>query len=107
MERRIAAIKHRVASLPPRRVLFVVWTEPLISIGNNTFIADALQHAGAVSVIDSSQRWPQINLEEGVLLQPKSLAFPESPPPSVPHTTYTLTHPPHCPTPPPLNHPPF
>src|SRR5260370_15170901 len=92
MERRIAAIKHRVASLPPRRVLFVVWTEPLISIGNNTFIADALQHAGAVSVIDSSQSWPQINLEEVVLLQPEFLVFAESHPDSAPHTNDTLDH---------------
>jgi len=90
MERRIAAIKDRVASLPPRRVLFVVWTEPLISIGNNTFIADALQHAGAVSVIDSSQSWPQINLEEVVLLQPEFLVFAESHPDSAAHTNDTL-----------------
>ena len=90
MEQRIAAIKDRVASLPPRHVLFIVWTEPLISIGNNTFIADALQHAGAVSVIDSSQSWPQINLEEVVLLQPEFLVFAESHPDSVAHTNDTL-----------------
>ncbi len=90
MERRIAAIKDRVTSLPPRRVLFVVWTEPLISIGNNTFIADALQHAGAVSVIDSSQAWPQINLEEIVHLQPEFLVFAESHPDYAAHTADTL-----------------
>jgi iron complex transport system substrate-binding protein len=78
MERRIAAIRDRVASLPLRSVLFVVWTEPLISIGKDTFIADALQHAGGVSVIDSSQNWPHINLEEVVRLQPEFLVFAES-----------------------------
>jgi iron complex transport system substrate-binding protein len=77
MERRIAATKDRIAALPPRRVLFIVWTEPLISIGKDTFIADALQHAGAISVIDSSQNWPQINLEEVVHLQPEFLVFAE------------------------------
>jgi iron complex transport system substrate-binding protein len=90
MERRIDAIKDRVASLPPRRVLFVVWTEPLISIGRDTFIADALQHAGAVSVIDSSQNWPQINLEEVVRLQPEFLVFAESHPENATHSTDTL-----------------
>jgi iron complex transport system substrate-binding protein len=58
--------------------LFIVWTEPLISIGNDTFIADALRHAGAVSVIDSTQNWPQVNLEEVVRLQPEFLIFVES-----------------------------
>jgi iron complex transport system substrate-binding protein len=90
MERRIAAIKDRVATLPPRRVLFVVWTEPLISIGKDTFIADALQHAGAVSVIDSSQNWPQINLEEVVHLQPEFLVFAEPHPEDAAHNTDKL-----------------
>jgi len=90
MERRIAAIKDRIALLPLRSVLFVVWTEPLISIGKDTFIADALQHAGAVSVIDSSQNWPHINLEEVVRLQPEFLVFAESRPENAAHTTDTL-----------------
>jgi iron complex transport system substrate-binding protein len=90
MERRIAAIKERVASLPMRSVLFIVWTEPLISIGKDTFIADALQHAGAVSVIDSSQNWPHINLEEVVRLQPEFLVFAESHADNAAHTRDTL-----------------
>jgi iron complex transport system substrate-binding protein len=89
MERRIAAIKDRVAPLPQRSVLFVVWTNPLISIGKDTFIADALQHAGGVSVIDSSQNWPHINLEEVVRLQPEFLVFAESVD-NAGHTTDTL-----------------
>jgi ABC-type Fe3+-hydroxamate transport system substrate-binding protein len=90
MQGRISAVKDRVAALPTRRVLFVVWTEPLISIGKDTFIADALQHAGAVSVINSSQSWPQINLEEVVRLQPEFLVFAESHSDDGAHTTDTL-----------------
>ena len=36
------------------------------------------EKAGAVSVIDSSQNWPQVNLEEVVRLQPEFLIFVES-----------------------------
>lgn len=78
LEQRLAETQNRVAAFPPRRVLFIVWTEPLISIGKDTFIADALRHAGAVSVVDSSQSWPQVNLEEIVKLQPEFLVFAES-----------------------------
>src|ERR1700687_5386156 len=78
LARQLAALQDRLSSLPPRRVLFIVWTEPLISIGKDTFITDALRHAGAVSVIDSSQNWPQVNLEEVVHLQPEFLIFVES-----------------------------
>jgi iron complex transport system substrate-binding protein len=78
LEHQLVVLNDRLAALPPRRVLFIVWTEPLISIGNDTFIADALRHAGAISVVDSSQNWPQVNLEEVVRLQPEFLIFVES-----------------------------
>jgi iron complex transport system substrate-binding protein len=90
LEHQISGLHERIASLPARRVLFVVWTEPLISIGNDTFIADALRHAGAVSVIDSSQNWPQVNLEEVVRLQPEFLIFVESHYGAAPHSADAL-----------------
>lgn len=78
LRQRLTDVDGKLAALPPRRVLFVVWTEPLISVGRKTFIADALRHAGAVSVIDSTQDWPQVNLEEAVHLQPAVLVFAAS-----------------------------
>lgn len=78
LERRVNALQQCVGSFPARRVLFVVWTEPLISVGKQTFIADAIARAGGVSVVDTSQSWPQVNLEEVVRLQPEFLVFAES-----------------------------
>ena len=78
MQHRLDDLQQRIGSLPPERVLFVVWTQPLISAGKDTFLADALRHAGAVSIIDSSQGWPQVNLEEVARLQPDFLVFAES-----------------------------
>jgi ABC-type Fe3+-hydroxamate transport system substrate-binding protein len=75
MEHRLSDLQQRLAPLPPRKVLFIVWAEPLISIGKDTFIADALRRAGAVSIVDSSQSWPQVNLEEVVKLHPEYLVF--------------------------------
>jgi len=63
MQRRLAGLHERIGALPPKRVLFAVWTEPLISIGKDTFIADAMRRAGAVSIVDSSLNWPQVSLE--------------------------------------------
>lgn len=75
---RLSELKHLVGALPPKRVLFVVWAEPLISVGRDTFIADALRRAGAESVVQSSQSWPHVNLEEIVRLQPEVLVFASS-----------------------------
>jgi iron complex transport system substrate-binding protein len=71
----LAATQQRVAPYPPRRVVYVVWPQPLISIGQDTFIADALRYAGATSVINEPQSWPQISLEEVARLQPDFLVF--------------------------------
>ena len=73
LEERLAELQQRVGDLPAKRVLFVVWTEPLITVGKNTFIADALRKAGAISIVDTAQDWPQISLEEVVRLQPEFL----------------------------------
>jgi iron complex transport system substrate-binding protein len=78
LQNRLDALQRRLGDSPPKHVLFVVWTQPLISIGKNTFIADALRHAGAVSVVDSGQDWPQVNLEEMARLQPDFLVFADS-----------------------------
>lgn len=69
------SLRLRLQNIPAKRVLFVVWTDPLISVGQHTFLADALFHAGALSVVQSSQDWPQMSLEEMVRLQPEYLVF--------------------------------
>ena len=72
---RLADLDRRLAGTQPRRVLFVVWTDPLISIGRGTFVADALRHAGAQSVVDAASEWPRVSLEEIIRLQPEFLVF--------------------------------
>ena len=75
LQARLDALAARLANVPPVHVLFVVWENPLITIGQNTFIADALRWAGAESVIVSKQKWPDITFEEVVRLQPDYIVF--------------------------------
>ena len=78
LQKRLADLQTKLGAVPPKRVLFIVWTDPLISVGKNTFIADALRRAGAVSIVDSDRDWPQMSLEEVVHLQPDNLVFAAS-----------------------------
>jgi len=75
MRERLDALHVRLAGVAPKRVLFVIWTQPLISIGPQTFLADALRQAGAQSIVQSEQDWPEISFEEVVRLQPEALVF--------------------------------
>lgn len=90
MQHRLSALQQRIGGLPPKHVLFVVWTQPLISVGKGTFIADALRRAGAVSIVDSAQDWPQVNLEEVARLQPEFLVFADSHSEAAPRELETL-----------------
>jgi iron complex transport system substrate-binding protein len=72
---RLDALAQALAGRAPRRVLFIVWDDPLISIGPHTFIADALRLSGGVSVLDVEQSWPHVSLEHVVKLQPEFLVF--------------------------------
>jgi iron complex transport system substrate-binding protein len=78
LDARLDTLHTRLADIPLVHVLFVVWLDPLISIGQNTFIADALRWAGAESVVLSSQNWPQVALEEVVRLQPDYIVLASS-----------------------------
>jgi iron complex transport system substrate-binding protein len=75
LQARLDAVSARLADVPPVHALFVVWEDPLITIGQNTFIADAMRWAGVESVILSEQKWPHISFEEVVRLQPEYIVF--------------------------------
>jgi iron complex transport system substrate-binding protein len=75
LQTRLDALRAKLMDQPLAHVFFVVWESPLITIGQNTFIADALRFAGAESVILADQKWPQISFEEVVRVQPDYIVF--------------------------------
>ncbi len=75
LQARLDAVHARIGELPLVHVLFVVWEDPLITIGQNTFIADALRWAGAESAIVAEQNWPPVSIEEVVRLQPEYIVL--------------------------------
>jgi iron complex transport system substrate-binding protein len=78
LHKHLGDLQSALNGATPRRVLFIVWMDPLISVSQKTFIADAIRQAGAISIVESSQEWPQISLEEVAHLQPEYLVFANS-----------------------------
>ena len=76
LQEQLNALRAQLAGRPVKRVLFVVWEDPLITTGEHTFIADALRWAGARSAVKLQEGWPHLSLEEVVYLQPEYLIFP-------------------------------
>lgn len=78
LRQRLNTLQTKLANVAVARVFFVVGENPLISLGQHTFIADALRYAGAQSAVHAKQDWPQIGLEEVVRLNPDYLVFASS-----------------------------
>jgi iron complex transport system substrate-binding protein len=78
LEARLDGLRARLSGRAAKRVFFVVWQDPLITTGRNTFIADALRWAGARQVLRLRQDWPHVSLEALVARQPEYLIFPEA-----------------------------
>ena len=65
LEGKREAVAARVKGLPRLKVLVVIWYDPVITVGNKSFISDVISAAGAESITaDMDQAWPQISMEE-------------------------------------------
>jgi len=58
--------------------VYMIWKDPLIAVGKNTFIDSMLEKAGFNNLINQS-RYPEIDLEEIVKLNPKFLLLSSEP----------------------------
>jgi len=79
LERQSAAIAEAIRPYPARRVLFLVWLQPVVSVGRNSFIEGLLQRSGAESISEASiQPWPHLSIEEILRSQPEFILIPRS-----------------------------
>jgi iron complex transport system substrate-binding protein len=72
LERRVAAVRERVAGRPHPRVLYVLWPEPLIVPGRGSLVSELIALAGGLSVTaDQGQGYPRMSLEAAVGRSPE------------------------------------
>ncbi len=74
---RMAALKAKVASLPKPRLLYVLNSEPLITVGPGSFIHQMIEVAGGANVAARAKApYPRLSLEEVLKEDPEILLFP-------------------------------
>jgi iron complex transport system substrate-binding protein len=72
LRRRILAVSARVGQLPRRRVLYVIWPEPLIVPGRGTLISELIRLAGGESVTaDVTEAYPRYSTEAALARRPE------------------------------------
>jgi iron complex transport system substrate-binding protein len=73
----LSDIHRAVAGRPRRSVFYVVFNDPPMTAGPNTFISQLIGIAGGRSIFDDAQQlWPTVSMEEIVRRQPDVLIVP-------------------------------
>jgi iron complex transport system substrate-binding protein len=57
----------------PKSIFVEIWYKPLMSVGDQTYIADALRLAGTEVVVKEIGDWPQVSLEQVLQWNPEVL----------------------------------
>jgi len=77
IRQRIAAVKERTQSLARPRVLYVLNTDPLQTVGPGSFIHQLIETAGGANVAaDTSMAYPRFAMEEVLARDPELIIFP-------------------------------
>jgi iron complex transport system substrate-binding protein len=77
LRRQIAEIKQRTEKVPPVRVLYVLNSQPLITVGPGSFIDQLITLAGGVNVAGKSgMPYPRLSMESVLRDDPEVLVFP-------------------------------
>lgn len=80
LEERLRALDRSLLGAARPKVLLVIWLEPLITTGPDTFLADLVHRAGGQSISDDlEQNWPRLSLEVVVERDPDYLVLPRIP----------------------------
>jgi iron complex transport system substrate-binding protein len=77
MRERLTEIKTRAVILPHPRVLYVLNSDPLITVGPGSFIHQLIELAGGTNVASrANTAYPRLNMEEVIKADPELLVFP-------------------------------
>lgn len=76
---RFSQFAFTAAAQPPRSVLYLIWREPWMAAGNNTFIHAMLQQAGWLNVAGHLDRYPALPLRNWADLRPEFVFLSSEP----------------------------
>lgn len=49
---------------PPIRTAYLIWRDPWMTVGRDTYIRDVMEHWSLINAFDNLKRYPKINLQE-------------------------------------------
>jgi len=78
----VQQIRERFAALKPQQQVsaaYLIWQEPWMTVGGDTFISNMLEGAGFQNIFRNSSRYPKVTLQELQALAPEVLLLSSEP----------------------------
>lgn len=63
----------------PKKLLYLIWKDPYMSVGKDTFIHDVITRAGFKNVMTHQSRYPELSAQDILMLQPDVVLFSSEP----------------------------
>lgn len=57
-------LNYLVENMPRRKVAYLIWRDPMMVVGGDSFISDMLDKAGFENVFQDAERYPKVSPEE-------------------------------------------
>lgn len=74
MKTTIAGIEEKIAPYPKLSLLYMMWPDPIYTVGNTSFINGIITEAGGINIADNlSSSYPTISLEQVVSDNPQAI----------------------------------
>lgn len=87
MRQRIAEIRRKVETPPARRVLYILNSQPLITVGPGSFIHQMIGLAGGINIAaQAGMAYPKLSMEAVLKDDPEVLIFPSGEVETVPRS---------------------
>ncbi len=77
----VEQIQNSFASITPQKLgtcLYLIWKDPYMTVGQNTFINNIIEKIGFTNVVQNS-RYPEISIEEMLKLNPQNILLSSEP----------------------------
>lgn len=63
----------------PLRAAYLIWRDPYMTVGGDTFIHDIMRHGGFANVFKSSMRYPELSVADLIDADPEVVLLPSEP----------------------------
>jgi ABC-type Fe3+-hydroxamate transport system substrate-binding protein len=68
-----------IPELPPLRTLYLIWRDPWMGAGSDTFIHEMLLQAGLINALEENMRYPRLTADEIIQLNPDLVLLSSEP----------------------------